>query len=531
MSQDYRLIDSYKQIHNKQSAQPPIDKKKQTLSEVYTAVLEEQYKYAIYAKELEGNTMPPETIEGANRIGYTEFPQRLKSMLNAVESVKSFEDLTPEWKKAAGFSAKYASQKLIEMGLSIDNLMELARQKGSLTAFETNVVSGNTFNFKEIVVANVVAALKDDSLKPVIENAFDYLINIKPTVGGAAAGKGELVATVFTNAIKPDRGDLAFPATKLNETDPITGITTEKDVQYIVELKYGKSRFGKENSKIVYDKSSFYTTLQTLMDKGNKFDPTFSNKVINIRKYLKDIKNLENSNEHIKPEYFADVEHILQNPTEKINVSTNKLFNLMPGMVVAEYLKDTKEAIKPEKEIVKAFKQKHKTVVEKLRDLLNVDKQHKKLDSVPTQAILDYAEKNSPASILKTLFTRNIGLTSDKAATLFCSMYNLDQVPQEIVGKVNEFFASHYHRMALGHKEYLDAILFAFNLAVYSEEDDFDGLLLINDDNSNAISFDASKGVGNIIETASAKFIQNSDHMSITYTNNIYRRLEVHYKK
>lgn len=512
---DYRLKLAYEQILKGEPSKEQTPSQPKNLTEAYHLLLEEERtRHAIYSKKIENNQESPNTIEGAIKIGYTEYPERLKSMLNSTESRKIIDQLISGWENASGFSPKFASQKLIEAGLSVDDLTELINKKNSLTDLQTSIRNGNIFNFKTIIVNNVISVLNNSSVKSSVEQAFDYLLNIKPTIGGAAAGKGELVATVFTNAVKPSKGDLAFS----NNSD-------------IVELKYGKSRFGKDKSTIIYDKEFFLKTLKQIKKEDYNFDPVISDKLTYIRKKLKEIKNLKNFEEHIKPEYFNDIESILQNPNQKDSPAIKKLFRLMPGTAVIEYLKDAKEPIGLEKNFVKAFKQKHKLIVSALDQLLNLDNKQKKLNSGSTQNIIDYVEKNQPASILKALFTRNLDLTSDEAAKLFCSMYNANVIPQEIIFKVREFFSKNYDHMVLGHKEYLDAILFAFNLAIYQSEDDFQYLLLVNDKNNNSISFDASGNLSNIIETASNKFLQNHNDISISYTNNPFRRLEVGYKK
>jgi hypothetical protein len=513
MSQDYRLAKLYEQVYNKQSK--PVEKEKpKSLHEAYKSMLVE--RTAFYAKDIAAGEEVP-NIQGLENLGAVEEPQKIKhtiasqSVLPALEKAMAKE--ISGWGAIKGVDMDRIAKDFIVTGVSGSDLEKITEHKNSLTGFQEAAQKPEVFNLVSVIAADIKNKTDVESSTDALGMIFKRLFEEEGTISGTAVGKGELAISLFTNCSKGKTGDLLLPSGKTIEVKGKGGrlgpaeysqANTARDlVQFLKNIKQeGNANLNRELVRLKTSVRKFANDLETDQMYPKIFNEKLKLTLNQIADKIDDPRVLG----FVQQAGFKEIYRGGSASSDKVYEDFLKLGYIIP--------KQQEIPVAPlEKDYAK-------TIQFKIRKFLT-DKifEKGKIERIVGKTVgIESLEKQTFTTAVQDFFLNELGLTSDQAAEAFLSTKSYNKDVSRYLPEIKSFFQQHYSKMVEGDSKYLQAAIFAFQLALYAQAGEegqhFDYFMIMNNSSMNALSLDVARE--NLFTYLANVFLNNSDKIELS---------------
>lgn len=515
MGQDYRLIKLYEQLYKQQDSQTEELKKTKSLQEAYKTVLTE--RTAFYAKDIGAEEEIP-NIQGLENLGAVEQPQKIKhtiaslSVLPALEKAVSKE--VSGWGAIKGVDLDRVAKDFIVSGVSGSDLEKITNHKSELTAFQEAVEKSEIFNLVEVIVSDLKTKAGVEADSESLALIFKRLFDEEGTISGTAVGKGEFAISLFTNCVKGKTGDLLLPSGKTIEVKGIGGrlgpaeysqANTGKDLVQFLAKREQKNQSGL-NRALVLEKikfKKFAVELETQPQYKALFTDKFKETLHSIADNFGNPKlvtliekaglstRFSIKNEDVVWKLFTKLGYIQQKSKEIEAAPMEKAYVVKVQDTVRRFLLDSKDGI--------------------LRK--------GRLEKIASKTVsIEALQSQTFTTAVQDFFLNDLGLTPDEAAEAFLSTKSYNKDVTAYLPEIRLFFRQYYSKMIEGDSRYLQAAVFAFQLALYAhageEGQHFDYFMIMNNATMNALSLDVARK--NLFTYLSSVFLNNIDSIKLS---------------
>ena len=514
MGQDYRLVKLYEQLYKQQEVQNKEPEKPKSLQEAYKTVLTE--RTAFYSKDISAGEEVP-TIQGLESLGSVDQPERIKhtiasqSVLPAIEQAMS-KDVSG-WGSIKGVDVDRVAKDFVVAGVSGPDLEKITAHKKDLTAFEQATKSPEVFNLVEVIATDIKNKTTVEATKDNLGVIFKRVFEEEGTIAGTAVGKGELAISLFTNASKGKTGDLLTPAGKTIEVKGKGGrlgpaeysqANTARDlVQFLKERKQQSS--AKLNRELVRLKTSvrkFANEIETKQHYSNIFNEKLKQTLNAIADKIDDPGVLD----FIAQSGLKEIYRGGSTSSDKAYEDFLKLGYIIP-----------KPQDVPAAPLEKDFVKEMQTAVRKFLTTKVFEKG--KIEKIIGKTVgIEALATQTFTTAVQDFFLNDLGLTADEAAEAFLSTKSYNKDVSKYLPEIKTFFQQHYPKMVEGDSKYLQAAIFAFQLALYAQAGEagqhFDYFMIMNNSSMNALSLDVAKE--NLFTYLANVFLTNFDKIDLS---------------
>ena len=142
-----------------------------------------------------------------------------------------------------------------------------------------------------------------------------------------------------------------------------------------------------------------------------------------------------------------------------------------------------------------------------------------KLERITGKTVgIESLEGQSFTVAVQNFFLNDLGLTSDEAAEAFLSIKSYNKDVSKYFPEIKQFFHQYYSKMIEGEGKYLQAAVFAFQLAMYAQAGEdgqhFDYFMIMNNSSMNALSLDVVRE--DLFTYLANVFLNNSDKIELS---------------
>ena len=511
---DYRLKSLYEQMLSGKPVETTSVNPHKNLQEAYKTILTE--RTAFYAKDIAAGEEVPD-IQGLENLGAVEEPQKIKhtiaslSVLPALEKAMSKE--VSGWGSIKGVDPDKVSKDFIVAGVSGSDLEKITAQKNELTGFQEAAQKPEVFNLTNVIVADIKNKVAVDATPEALSLTFRRLFEEEGTISGTAVGKGELAISLFTNCSKGKTGDLLLPSGKTIEVKGKGGrlgpaeysqANTARDLVQFIQSKKEKKKVGL-NRELVKLKTSirkFANELET----DQFFSKVFNDNLNQVLNKIAD--NIENPKiiDFVEKSGFREIYRGGSASSDKAYETFLKLGyiipkqqDIQPAPLEKDYAKQTQSKIR-------------KFLTDKIFEKGKIERIAGKTVGIEALANQTFT------TAVQDFFLNDLGLTPDEAAEAFLSTKSYNKDVSKYLPEIKSFFQQHYSKMIQGDSKYLQAAVFAFQLALYAQAGEegqhFDYFMIMNNSSMNALSLDVVQE--NLFTYLANAFLNNSDKIELS---------------
>jgi hypothetical protein len=497
MGQEYQLKKLYESLLKGEKAEEKQSKQPRTLSEAYQQKLVSE-RTVFFAKDNNEYTT----------LGVVEDPEEANDIKN---NIKSFSILSTtdsmleqaNWDKNNPIlSSRKLGSLLLQKQIDILDLNKLQQNKESLTELENNIINGAKFNMIDVLIKGIQSVLTD-SQKTSNENfksLIDNLIVQRGRIDGTDVGPGEVAITLFSNAIKPNKGDLNFngkiveakassygkekelSGAALGYTKYSSGGALEKAMSELLKTK------SVSPNRLLYKIKKKYDEMVETMQESSSLLP-FTNL------FFRDLTQLSKL---IVDQEFDKIKDVLLNKfgldlnIQRItNSQIRDTINLLMNNNYLDKSKITQETLSnPKSDVYLGLKQiifAPSGIFGKLRQIFKVDVP--KLSN-SSQKELDVQDKNTSLTVaFGDFFFSDLGFSPQQLATVFIEARPHKEHRESLLSDLESALSNGYaKRLQRQDSAALKGLLFALHLSEYARAEEFQYLLLFNYTTGNAIS-------------------------------------------
>lgn len=512
---DYRLKLAYEQMLKGEHQKEQTSSKPKNLNEAYRTILNE--RTAFYAKDIAAGEEVP-SIQGLEALGAVEEPQKIKhtiaslSVLPALEKAMSKE--VSGWGAIKGVDVDRVAKDFIVAGVSGADLEKITANKNNLTAFQEAAQKPEVFSLTNTIVSDIKSKTDVESTSESLTLIFKRLFDEEGTISGTAVGKGELAISLFTNCSKGKTGDLLLPSGKTIEVKGKGGrlgpaeysqANTARDLVSFLKNRKQETK-GNLNRELVRLKTSirkFANEIET----NDLYSKVFNEKLKQTLNEIAD--NIDNPKvtEYVQQMGFKEIYN------SRSEAASDKAYD---NFLKLGYIIPKQKEIPPapmEKDYVK-------TVQSQIRKFLT-DKifEKGKIERILGKSIsIEALEGQTFTTAVQDFFLNDLGLTSDEAAEAFLATKSYNKDVSKHLPEIKSYFQQHYSKMVEGDAKYLQAAIFAFQLALYAQAGEegqhFDYFMIMNNSSMNALSLDVARE--NLFTYLANVFLNNADKIDLS---------------
>jgi len=370
------------------------------------------------------------------------------------------------------------------------------------------------FNLIDTIVGDIKTKTEVEATPESLSLIFRRLFQEQGTIAGTAVGKGELAISLFTNCSKGKTGDLLLPSGKT------------------IEIKGAGGRLGPAE----YSQANTGRDLVQFLTNRKQKNQINLNRALVLEKIKLKQFAVELENEPQYKSLFTDKFKETLN-TIADNFGTPKLMSLIEkaGFSTKYSIKDDDTVWKlftklgylqsKPKEIgaapmEKAFVFKMQNAVRYfLFDSTKGILKKGRLEKIASKGIsIETLRGKTFTTAVQDFFLDDLGLTPDEAAEAFLSTKSYDKDVSSYLPEIKIFFRQHYSKMIEGDAKYLQAAVFAFQLALYAQAGEagqhFDYFMIMNNDSMNALALDVAKK--ELFTYLANVFLNNSDKIKLS---------------
>ena len=511
---DYRLKSLYEQMLKGEPAKQTPKEQPKSLTEAYKTVLVE--RTAFYAKDIKAGEEAP-NIQGLENLGAVEEPQKIKhtiaslSVLPALEKAMSKE--VSGWGAIKGVDVDRVAKDFIVSGVSGTDLEKITANKSKLTGFQEAAQKPEVFNLVSVTTSDIKSKTDVEATPEALGLIFKRLFEEEGTIAGTAVGKGELAISLFTNCSKGKTGDLLLPSGKTIEVKGKGGrlgpaeysqANTARDlVQFLKTRKQeNKSSLNRELVRLKTFVRKFANELET----DQLYSKIFNDKLKQTLNQIADKIDDPNILNFVERAGLKEIYRGGSASSDKVYNDFSKLGYIVP--------KQQEIPVAPlEKDYVK-------TIQSKIRKFLT-DKifEKGKIERITGKTVgIEALEGQTFTIAVQDFFLNDLGLTPDEAAEAFLSVKSYNKDVSKYLPEIKAYFQQHYSKMVEGDSKYLQAAIFAFQLALYAQTGEegqhFDYFMIMNNSSMNALSLDVARE--NLFTYLANVFLNNSDKIDLS---------------
>lgn len=507
MSQDYKLKKLYESLLKGEKVAKKETERPRTLAEAYQQKLISE-RTVFFAKDDDKYTT----------LGIVEDPQEASHIKN---SIKAYSNITTSKNllENAGWPEDNVLVRPQQLGRAILNhkvesadVSQIANKetKSKLTALEEKIKQAEKFNLFEVVyqgIKNVITDLQTEYTN--FKSLFKELAEKES--GPKRIGPGELMITLFTNAVKPpNKGDLQFPNSIVEIKKGTMGARlgyVDHGVNYlprlIVDIVQQKKVSPSKYKNIL--KTELRQLIQTIKQNSNLaanqqsiFNENFYKQVEKLNKFIEDVD---------APGFLEFVNaNFNLNLSEKFPIGGRALQQLFDSWKTKKYL-NTELTVDPRFDsIEKVFAENLKVFYRVLKTDIYTSKttsdnpRNIKLTQLSSKTQQAFDTNRKLNSLFTNFFLSGVDYSTDEKtqAEIFTDVLfearpenssnpNLKQSIYDALVNNN-----YLKRLMQGYDlQALTALVFAIHISEYAREDNFDYVLLTNFDSFNALSIPA----------------------------------------
>ncbi len=485
------------------------------LTEAYKKTLLVE-RTAFYAKDIAAGEDVP-TIQGLENLGAVEEPQKIKhtiasmSVLPALEKAMSKE--TSGWGAIKGVDVDRVAKDFIVAGVSGTDLEKITAHKKDLTDFQEAVQKPEVFSLTNVIVSDIKSKTDAEASSEALGLIFKRLFDEEGTIAGTAVGKGELAISLFTNCSKGKTGDLLLPSGKtievkgrggrLGPAEYSQGNTARDLVQFLKQRKQQSNTT--LNRELVRLKTSIRKFANDV-EADQMYSKVFNEKLKQTINRIADYIEKPEIATFVQQTGFKELYRGGSAASDKAYEDFSKLGYIVP--------KDQEIPVAPmEKDYVKVTQSKiRKFLTDKIFEKGKIEKIIGKTTGIES------LEKQTFTTAVQDFFLNDLGLTPDEAAEAFLSTKSYNKDVSKYLPEIKAFFQQHYSKMVEGDAKYLQAAIFAFQLALYAQAGEegqhFDYFMIMNNSSMNALSLDVARE--NLFTYLANVFLSNSDKIEMS---------------
>jgi len=386
----------------------------------------------------------------------------------------------------------------VESNTDVDkkNLEQFIKDKRELTFFidtlDQAAESETDFNIFE----QIEPLLQDIFITDAHDTVVDIFL-INPTLNNIGTGKGEILISMFTNAVKGDVGDLYFNGygdveVKGLKGRPGTSGNASRSIELLPKLLYNKKGSDVHTGEGIRDK------FQQSVGVRNELYDYINNKLYNVM--------IKKGEKYISS--YNEIKNIIDTELDKLDENEN---------ITKEFLENLKDNLHAEINSLVTFITQRTTLKNKVTNYINSLKDYliastNRMDYVPKvkkrkNKKSGEIEETGPTTtdVFQNFFLNEWGLSIDDIIEGFLLAANENKFnKKEFEEGLKEILLSDNNLRKLRRNNddiLLRAIIGAMQVSMYKEKEGFKVILFINDNTGNALPF-KSKG-----DTVKERFI------------------------
>ena len=515
---DYRLKSLYEQMLKGEPAKQTPKEQPKSLTEAYKGILTE--RTAFYAKDIGAGEEVP-NIQGLENLGAVEEPQKIKHTIASQSVVPALEKAMSKevsgWGAIKGVDVDKVAKDFIVSGVSGPDLEKIISHKKELIAFQNAVQTSQEptpFNLKDTIIADIKAKTEIEATSDSLNLIFRRLFDEEGTIAGTAVGKGELAITLFTNCSKGKTGDILLPSGKTVEIKGAGGrlgpaeysqANTARDLMQFIANRKQKNQLNL-NRALVLEKVKFKKFIVEL-ENQSQYKSIFTNKFKETLNTIADnfgtpdlMKLIEKAG--FLTRYSVKNEDIVWKLFTKLGYLQPKEQGIDAAPMEKAYVVSIQDA-------VRLF------LVDSKKGILRKGR----LEKISSKGVSIEALKDKTFTVVvQDFFLNDLGLTPDEAAEAFLSTKSYGKDVTAYLPEIKAFFRQHYSKMIEGDAKYLQAAVFAFQLALYAQAGEegqhFDYFMIMNNSSMNALSLDVARK--ELFTYLANVFLNNSDKIKLS---------------
>lgn len=515
---DHNLKKAYDKVAKQEEQVTP----RKDLGRLCEEVIKEYYfrmrideRAAFYVKELDLDQEPPK-YNSLKTVGVVENPKRIlhtihsSSVIPALETVMS-RDVTG-WGTIKGVSLDVLARDFVALGVSDSDLRKIWANRDKYTEFEQKVKKPEVFNLADTLIDDICNSVDIEADPSKLKLIFKRVFDEEGTIAGTAVGKGEIAITLFSNAKKGLTGDLVLPNGAVVEVKGKGG--------RLGPAEWSQNNTAKELYKFLKNRApdqkkelKFNRELIKLKTKVRSFAEELSQDSSYVQTFTSKLRQaLEQIADNLEDPHLLDLAK--QNGFREIYRGKAGEQQAWKDFVRLGYVNEDPEI--PSAPIQWKYVLETQT---KIRQFLTTAVFEKgKLENVMSKsATMEKLPTSSFVVAVQDFFLNDLGLSPEEAADAFMLTKSMDRDVEQFRPEIQEFFKKHYSKMVQGDKKYLQAAVFAFQLAIYAtagEGEHFQHFMIVNNSTFDALSFTV-EGKSRLFTYLADAFLHNANRLRL----------------